>query len=86
MNNIVCKNKIAFNIKWKKITTTERKTNISFDEKNLDWSKFLCRQDLKVSLYVCLLEFILLLFVANYETKVLDFKTSISFEMFLSKN
>ena len=70
----------------KKIARTERKTNISFDEKNLDWSTFLCRQDLKASLYVCLLEFILLLFVANYETKVLDFKTSISFEVFLSKN
>ena len=49
----------------KKIARTERKTNISFNKKNLDWSKFLCRQDLKVSLYVCLLEFILLLFVAN---------------------
>ena len=70
----------------KKIARTERKTNISFDEKNLDWSTFLCRQDLKASLYVCLLEFILLLFVANYETKVLDCKTSISFEVFLSKN
>ena len=57
----------------KKIARTERKTNISFNKKNLDWSKFLCRQDLKVSLYVCLLEFILLLFVANYRTKILDF-------------
>ena len=57
----------------KKIARTERKTNISFNKKNLDWSKFFCRQDLKVSLYVCLLEFILLLFVANYGAKILVF-------------
>ena len=77
----------------KKIARTERKTNISFNKKNLDWSKFLCRQDFKVSLYVCLLEFILLLFVANYRTKNFalfflgskECKTSISIEMFLSK-
>ena len=51
------------------IARTECKTNISFHKKYLDWSKFF----LKVSLYVCLLEFILLLFVANYGTKILAF-------------
>ena len=94
MNNIVCKNKIAFNIKWKKLLEPNARRTFRLIKKNLGWSKFLCRQDLKVSLYVRLLEFILLLLVANYRTKILDFfswikgmqnNLSISIEMFLSK-
>ena len=60
----------------KKFARPERKTSISFNKKNLDWSKFFCRQDLKVQLYVCLLEIILLLFRGELWNK--NFKTFFS--------
>ena len=79
----------------KKIARTERKTNISFNKKNLDWSKFFCRQDLKqgiavrLSIRVHFTSFCGELRNKNFSLFFLgskECKTSISFEMFLSKN